>query len=123
MPGLDYRISERSEGIKRPILDQAWYEQAAVVIESSYTRPEERLEKLNEIWGEYLLLSKGFNAPPQALVVDIKITDDMFRQAMDNAFQETMGLSLEQVVKYAKEMMKNGTNETQAAAADAEQLG
>ena len=123
MPGLDYKGCERSEGIKRTILDQTWYEQAAVVIESSYTRPEERLEKLNEIWGEYLLLSKGYRLPPQTMVVDIKITEDKFRQAMDSALQETTGLSLEQVMKYAKEMMKNGTNEAQAAAADAEQLG
>ncbi len=101
-------------------LDQAWYEKAADVIASSYTSPKERLALLNELWGEYLY-EKNRVLPGMGL--RIKIDGDQARRAVDDALISEAGLTLQQVIDYAKEITANGTKETQATTASPEQLG
>lgn len=98
-------------------LDQIWYEKAADIIASSYTRPADRLSALNELWGEYLY---EINHASAGLKVKIDLSDEWFYQSMNRVLTETIGLTLQQVKDYAEEMMKNGKNETQATVADVE---
>ena len=97
------------------LLDQSWYERAADTIASSYTRPAERLAMLNELWGEYLLAVNM-----SAARIAMSITGEQWEQMLDKALQEKTGLSLQQIINHAKEMLKNGQNETQAAATGTE---
>ena len=108
------------EGIRRPIIDQEWYEMAAETIGSSYTTPEERLARLNEIWGEFLLATNEHFYPRQVAYMKIEMPNEALGKAIDTALQETTGFTLDQVIKFAKEMLENGKNEAQTAAADAE---
>lgn len=104
---------------KSPIINQEWYEQAVEIIGSSYATPDERIAKLNEIWSEFLLNKDGWYHP-SGLKARVSLSDDDLNKAFDDALQTVCGLSLQSVIDYAKEMLKNGTNETQTAVADAE---
>lgn len=102
-------------------LDQGWYEQAAAIIGSSYTGTKERLAVLNEIWGEYLLATKDYIGP--TYTQKIVISEEALRSIFEQAILSTTGIELKQIIDHVKEMMKDGKNETEAAAPDAEQLG
>lgn len=104
---------------KSPIINQEWYEQAVEIIGSSYATPDERIAKLNEIWSEYLLNKDGWYHP-SGFKARVSLSDDDIKKVFERAFQETCGFPLQVIIAYAKEMLKNGTNETQTAAADAE---
>lgn len=98
-------------------LDQAWYEQAADVIASSYTSPKERLALLNELWGEYLY-EKNRVLPGMGL--RIKFNVDEALRTMNDALMSATGFTMQQILDYAKEKIANGTTETHEAAADPE---
>ena len=105
--------------VKCPIIDQKWYEQAVEIIGSSYSTPEDRIAKLNEIWSEFWLDKKGWYRP-SGIKARVSLSEGDLKEAMDNALQQTIGLSLKQVFDYAKEILANGKNEAQTAATDAE---
>ena len=98
-------------------LDQAWYERAADVIASSYTRPEERLGMLNEIWGEYCFMA---NRKIAGMTVSYELPDKLIEKMVDDVLISGVGLTLAQIFEYAKEMKANGTQKTEAAAPNPE---
>ena len=89
--------------------DQAWYERAADIINGGYSTPEARMEVFNDLWCAYLFALLQLKQSKEA-------TLETIRQAFESA------IAILNVTE-DKEMTKNGTNETQAAAANVEQLG
>ena len=89
-------------GIRRPIIDQAWYEKAADIIGSSVSTAEERLSTLNEIWQEYLLETNEFHHPRQQASFKLSISDDDLFKAMKHGFKKATGYTIDEIVKYAK---------------------
>lgn len=104
---------------KSPIINQEWYEQAAEIIGSTHTTPDERVAKLNEIWSEFLLNKNGWYHP-SGLKARVSLSDDDLKDVFERAFLTTCGFSLQSIIEYAKEIKENGKNEAQAAATDAE---
>lgn len=90
-------------------LDQVWYEKAADTIASS-TSPEERLASLNEIWSEYCSLAS----------VALELPVEWVREMVNDQLKSATGFTLEEVIEFAKEKIKNGKNETHEATADPE---
>ena len=107
-------------GVRRPIIDRAWYEKAADIIGSSASTAEERLSSLNEIWQEYLLETNEFHHPRQQVSFKLSISDEELFKAMAHGMEKATGYTIEQIIRFAEEMRKNGTNETHEAAADPE---
>lgn len=101
-------------------LDHEWYEQAADVITNESSTTAERLAVLNELWGEYSFMANrkicGFSViyePPKRTITDI-VNDELVKYT---------GFTLDEIIRFAKEKIENGTNETQEAASNSEQLG
>lgn len=90
-------------------IDQAWYERAADIVNGGYSTPEARMEVFNDLWCAYLFVLLQLKQSREGTLAAIRQT---FETAIE-MLSETEN----------KEMIKNGTNEAQATAADAEQLG
>ena len=107
-------------GVRRPIIDQAWYEKAADIIGSNASTAEERLSALNEIWREYILETNEFHHPRQHVSFKLQISDEDLFKAMAHGMEKATGYTIEQIIRFAEEMRKNGSNETKAATTDTE---
>lgn len=94
-------------GIRRPIIDQAWYERAADIIGGTDSTAEERLGALNEIWQEYLLETNEFHYPRQAVLVNVDIPKDVIAQAVAEATYAATGYTFDQIVEFAIEKKAN----------------
>lgn len=97
-------------------LDQAWYEKAADIVASS-TSPEERLAAFNEVWSEYSFLTGRKVA---GLTAAYELPVDWVRDMVNDQLKIATGYTLEEVIDFAKEKIKNGTNEAHEAVADSE---
>lgn len=90
-------------------IDQAWYEHAADIVNGGYSTPTERMEVFNDLWCAYLFV-----------ILQLKQSKEGTLAAIRQTFETAIKMLTE---TENEEMMKNGTNEAQAATADAEQLG
>ena len=97
-------------------LDHAWYEKAADIIASS-TSTEERLAAFNEVWSEYSFIA---NRKVAGFTVAYELPVDWVRDMVNDQLKIATGYTLEEVIEFAKEMIKNGTQETKTATSSTE---
>ena len=102
-------------------LGQAFYERAADIMTGG--SPEERLAVLNQLWGEYRVECASYDEHVWSYSATMRISNNELCAVFDAAIRETTGYTVDQIINFAKEMMKHGTNETKGTASDTEQLG
>ena len=100
------------------VLGRPFYEKAADIIVSGHQ--EERLAVLNQLWSEYRKECASYDEHTYSYTATMSISGDELYAAFDIALKETTGYTVDQIINFAKEMIKHGTNETQNAASDAE---
>ena len=97
-------------------LDHVWYEKAADIIASS-TSIEERLAVFNEVWSEYSFMA---NRKIAGFTISYELPNDSIGEMVNDALVSYTGYTLDEIIEFAKEKIRNGTNETNEAAADSE---